>query len=311
MKVSFWFVVIASVFVTSLITANIIAVKLILFLGFLVPAGIIVFPLSYLFGDVLTEVYGYGAARRVIWLGFACNLLAVIAIYIGGIAPAAPFWTQQAAYNSILGFTPRLLLASFTAYLVGEFANSFVLAKLKIATKGRWLWTRTIGSTLIGEGLEHVNLYQHRFLGNHSGKYDARSHSHTMDLQSCLRNRCHSIYLPGSGFPQKAREPGYLRLSYELQSGPLAARPVWKPEQLIERTLLVRGQVAPVFRAWSLVIRRSMLGEDDRLDIAAYGEIGDHAHPARREQRNQVIQYGIGCRLVADLAVAIFIDVEL
>ena len=96
MKVSFWFVVIASVFVTCLITANIIAVKLILFLGFLVPAGIIIFPLSYLFGDVLTEVYGYGAARRVIWLGFACNLLAVIAIYIGGIAPAAPFWTQQA-----------------------------------------------------------------------------------------------------------------------------------------------------------------------------------------------------------------------
>jgi len=165
LKVSFWFVVIASVFVTSLITANIIAVKLILFLGFLVPAGIIVFPLSYLFGDILTEVYGYGAARRVIWLGFACNLLAVIAIYIGGIAPAAPFWTQQAAYNSILGFTPRLLLASFTAYLVGEFANSFVLAKLKIATKGRWLWTRTIGSTLIGEGLDTLIFISIAFWG--------------------------------------------------------------------------------------------------------------------------------------------------
>jgi queuosine precursor transporter len=154
LKVSFWFVVIASVFVTCLITANIIAVKIIWFLGFPVPAGIIIFPLSYLFGDVLTEVYGYGAARRVIWLGFACNLLAVIAIYLGGIAPAAPFWTQQAAYNTILGFTPRLLLASFIAYLVGEFTNSFVLAKLKIATRGRWLWTRTIGSTLVGEGLD-------------------------------------------------------------------------------------------------------------------------------------------------------------
>lgn len=154
MKVSFWFVVIASVFVTCLITANIIAVKIIWVLGFPVPAGIIIFPLSYLFGDVLTEVYGYGAARRVIWLGFACNLLAVIAIYFGGIAPAAPFWTQQAAYNSILGFAPRLLLASFIAYLVGEFTNSFVLAKLKIATRGRWLWTRTIGSTLVGEGLD-------------------------------------------------------------------------------------------------------------------------------------------------------------
>jgi len=154
LKVSFWFVVIASVFVTCLITANIIAVKIIWVLGFPVPAGIIIFPLSYLFGDVMTEVYGYGAARRVIWLGFACNLLAVIAIYLGGIAPAAPFWTQQPAYNSILGFAPRLLLASFIAYLVGEFTNSFVLAKLKIATKGRWLWTRTIGSTLVGEGLD-------------------------------------------------------------------------------------------------------------------------------------------------------------
>ena len=156
MKVSFWFVVIASVFVTCLITANIIAVKIMLLFGFPVPAGIIIFPLSYLFGDVLTEVYGYGVARRVIWLGFACNLLTVIAIYVGGFATSAPFWQNQAAYNTILGFTPRLLLASFAAYLVGEFTNSFILAKLKIATKGRWLWTRTIGSTLIGEGFDTV-----------------------------------------------------------------------------------------------------------------------------------------------------------
>lgn len=165
MKVSIWFVVIAAVFVTCLITANIIAVKLILLFGFLVPAGIIVFPLSYLFGDVLTEVYGYSAARRVIWLGFACNLLAVIAFYIGGLAPAAPFWKDQAAYQTILGFTPRLLLASFTAYLVGEFTNSFVLAKLKIATRGRWLWTRTIGSTLIGEGLDTLIFVSIAFWG--------------------------------------------------------------------------------------------------------------------------------------------------
>src|SRR6266853_55869 len=165
LRVSFWFVVIASMFVTCLITANIIAVKLIFLLGFLVPAGIIVFPLSYLFGDILTEVYGYGAARRVIWLGFACNLLAVIAIYIGGLVPAAPFWTQQGAYNAILGFTPRLLLASFIAYLVGEFTNSFVLAKLKIATKGRWLWTRTIGSTLIGEGFDTLIFISIAFWG--------------------------------------------------------------------------------------------------------------------------------------------------
>nr|HET6902532.1 queuosine precursor transporter [Ktedonobacteraceae bacterium] len=154
MRRSFWFVVIASLFVTCLITANIIAVKLIGVFGFLVPAGIIIFPLSYLFGDVLTEVYGYAAAREVIWLGFLCNLLAVVAIALGGLAPAAPFWQNQGAYETILGFTPRLLLASFMAYLAGEFTNSFILAKVKIATKGRWLWMRTISSTLVGEGLD-------------------------------------------------------------------------------------------------------------------------------------------------------------
>ncbi len=164
-KVSFWFVIITALFVTCLLTANIIAVKLIILFGLLVPAGIIVFPLSYLFGDVLTEVYGYATARLVIWLGFGCNLLAVTAIYLGGLAPAAPFWQQQAAYEAILGFTPRLLLASFTAYLVGEFANSFVLAKLKIATQGRWLWTRTIGSTLVGEGLDTLIFISIAFWG--------------------------------------------------------------------------------------------------------------------------------------------------
>jgi uncharacterized integral membrane protein (TIGR00697 family) len=165
LKVSSWFVIIASVFVTCLITANIMAVKFIFLLGFLVPAGIIVFPLSYLFGDIITEVYGYGAMRKVIWLGFGCNFLAVIAIYLGGIAPAAPFWHDQAAYNTILGFAPRLLLASFIAYLVGEFTNSFVLAKLKIVTRGRWLWTRTIGSTLIGEGFDTLIFISIAFWG--------------------------------------------------------------------------------------------------------------------------------------------------
>src|SRR5438093_12615310 len=154
LKVSFWFVAIASVFVTCLITANIIAVKLILLFGFLVPAGIIIFPLSYLFGDVLTEVYGYGAARRVIWLGFACNALMVAAIWLGGQLPPAPFWKGDAAYAEILGHTPRIVAASFVAYLVGEFANSFVLAKLKLATRGRWLWLRTIGSTVVGQALD-------------------------------------------------------------------------------------------------------------------------------------------------------------
>lgn len=151
---SIWFVLIVALFVVSLVTANIIAVKLVAVSGQVVPAGIVVFPISYICGDVLTEVYGYRRARLVIWLGFGCNLIAVVAIWIAQELPPAAFWDGQAAYERILGFAPRLLGASFLAYLVGEFANALVLARLKIATRGRWLWLRTIGSTLVGEGLD-------------------------------------------------------------------------------------------------------------------------------------------------------------
>ena len=153
---SFWFVLVAAIFTACLITSNIIAVKLIHIFGLVMPAAIIVFPISYIFGDVLTEVYGYRQARLVIWLGFLCNLLSVVAIWLGQVLPPASFWEGQAAYERILGYTPRLLVASFIAYLVGEFVNSFVLAKMKIATKGRWLWTRTITSTLAGQGLDSL-----------------------------------------------------------------------------------------------------------------------------------------------------------
>lgn len=143
---------VTAIFVTCLIVANIIAVKLVAIAGLVLPAAVIIFPVSYIFGDVLTEVYGYARARQVIWIGFACNLLAVVAIAVGGALPPAPFWApSQAAYDAILGFTPRLLVASFVAYLIGEFLNSFVLARLKVATNGRHLWARTIGSTLIGQ----------------------------------------------------------------------------------------------------------------------------------------------------------------
>jgi len=160
-----YFVIITAIFVTCLITANITAVKLIDLFGLVLPAGIIIFPLSYITGDVLTEVYGYSRARRVIWLGFFCNFIAVVAIWIGQILPAASFWDGQEAYTRILGFTPRILASSFLAYLVGEFANSFVLAKLKISTRGRWLWLRTIGSTLVGQGLDSLIFITLAFVG--------------------------------------------------------------------------------------------------------------------------------------------------
>jgi uncharacterized integral membrane protein (TIGR00697 family) len=165
LKYSLWFVISVIIFITCLITANITAVKLVNVFGLVLPAGIVIFPISYIFGDILTEVYGYRQARRVIWLGFLCNLLAVVAIWIGQVLPPASFWNAQAAYERILGYAPRLLLASFLAYLVGEFANSFVMAKMKIATRGRWLWTRTIGSTLVGEGLDSLVFMTIAFVG--------------------------------------------------------------------------------------------------------------------------------------------------
>lgn len=132
-------------------------------------AGIVIFPVSYILGDVLTEVWGYAVARKVIWLGFACNLIMVAAIWVGGALPPAPFWTGQAAYEEILGQTPRILGASFVAYLIGEFANAYVLARLKIVTAGRWLWVRTIGSTIVGEGLDSLVFVALAFAGTIKG----------------------------------------------------------------------------------------------------------------------------------------------
>ncbi len=154
MNLSPRFVVITAVFITCLITANILAVKLIEIGPLLLFAAIPVFPITYIFGDVLTEVYGFRRARFVIWLGFLCNLIFVLFAWIGQILPPASFWPGQAAYEAILGSTPRILLASFAGYLVGAFTNSYILARIKVRTKGRRLWLRTILSTIVGEGLD-------------------------------------------------------------------------------------------------------------------------------------------------------------
>lgn len=159
---------VTAVFVTCLVTSNIIAVKIVGVVGVVVPAAVIIFPISYIFGDILTEVYGYSRSRQVIWIGFACNALAVLAIWIGGRLPPAVFWNGQEAYTRILGSTPRILLASFIAYLAGEFLNSLVLARMKVLTRGRWLWTRTIGSTLIGQGADSVVFILVAFAGSFS-----------------------------------------------------------------------------------------------------------------------------------------------
>ena len=163
---SWRFVALAGFFVTALVVSNIIAVKLAEVGGRVFDAGNVLFPLAYLLGDVLTEVYGFRAARRVILLGFACNLLAVAAIQIAVALPAAGFWEEnQQAYETVLGTTWRIFVASLTAYLVGELTNSFVLQRMKAATNGRFLWSRTIGSSLVGQGLDTVLFVTIAFAG--------------------------------------------------------------------------------------------------------------------------------------------------
>ena len=166
MNISHRLIVITALFVTCLITANIIAVKLISVGSTIVlPAAILVFPLSYIIGDILTEVYGFAWARRVIWLGFLCNLIFVFFAWVGGLLPGASFWQGQSAYEAILGYTPRLLVASFCGYLIGSFANAFVMSRMKIWTRGRHLWSRTIGSTIVGEGLDSAVFITIAFIG--------------------------------------------------------------------------------------------------------------------------------------------------
>lgn len=157
--------VISAVFITTLIVSNIIAVKGINLFGLMAPAGVIVFPVSYIISDILTEVYGYAVARRTIWIGFFCNLLAVLLFTAAIALPSAPYFTDQSALVSILGATPRILLASFIAYLAGEFTNAFIMAKMKIRMHGKHLWMRTIGSTIVGEGLDSAIFISLAFAG--------------------------------------------------------------------------------------------------------------------------------------------------
>jgi uncharacterized integral membrane protein (TIGR00697 family) len=128
-------------------------------------AGVLFFPISYVFGDILTEVYGYARARRVIWTGFAALLFASFMAWVVVALPPAPGWQNQAAYEIAFGSTWRIALASLVAFLCGEFVNSYILAKMKVATAGRWLWSRTIGSTIFGEAVDSLLFYPLAFYG--------------------------------------------------------------------------------------------------------------------------------------------------
>ncbi|HHZ19757.1 MAG TPA: queuosine precursor transporter [Firmicutes bacterium] len=143
--------VIAGMFVAVLLISNVASTKIVALGPFVFDGGTLLFPLSYIFGDVLTEVYGYRNSRRVIWTGLAANLLMVFVFWVIAKMPAAPDWHLQQAFASILLATPRIVGASVIAYFAGEFANSYLLSRMKIASQGRQLWKRTIGSTLVGQ----------------------------------------------------------------------------------------------------------------------------------------------------------------
>lgn len=129
-------------------------------------AGLLFFPISFIFGDILTEVYGYAASRRVIWAGFAGLLFASFMAWMVVALPAAPFWHNQEAYEVAFGSAWRVSLASMVAYAAGEFVNSYIMAKMKIWSSGRWLWARTIGSTIFGEGVDSLLFYPLAFYGS-------------------------------------------------------------------------------------------------------------------------------------------------
>jgi uncharacterized integral membrane protein (TIGR00697 family) len=156
---------ISVLFVSILLISNVASSKIVDFTWFTFDGGTLLFPLSYIFDDILTEVYGYAKSRQTIWLGFFSALMMSVIFIVVGKLPAAAGWDNQAAYDAILGLTPRIVIASLLAYSIGEFSNSFILAKMKILTKGKWLWTRTIGSTIVGELLDTVLFITIAFYG--------------------------------------------------------------------------------------------------------------------------------------------------
>lgn len=161
-----YFDYVMAAFVTVLLLSNLIgAAKLSTFAGFTFGAGILFFPISYVIGDVLTEVYGYSHARRCIWTGFAALVFMAFMSWAVVAMPPADSWDGQSAYESVFGQVPRIVAASMLAFVAGEFVNSFVMAKMKIMTAGKHLWSRTIGSTVFGQGVDSMIFYPVAFLG--------------------------------------------------------------------------------------------------------------------------------------------------
>ena len=164
--VSVLFMFAGILFAICLLIANILATKIILIGPWAAPAGVLIFPIAYIINDVIVEVWGYRKARLIIWSGFAVNILAVLFFSLAIVVPAAPFWQNQSAFSTILGSTPRIILASLMAYLVGSFLNAFVMSKVKIMMKGKDFSVRAILSTLVGETADSMIFITIAFAGN-------------------------------------------------------------------------------------------------------------------------------------------------
>lgn len=151
-----YFDVVSCMFVAVYLISQVASTKLFAVGPFAFPGAIVIFPLAYIFGDILTEVYGFARTRKIIWVGFISAVLMSVVFMVVQYLPPAPSWQFQESYEHILGFVPRVVIGSIAAFWAGEFVNSYVLAKMKVLTNGRMLWTRTIGSTVVGQAIDSI-----------------------------------------------------------------------------------------------------------------------------------------------------------
>ena len=164
-EVSVLFMLAGILFATCLLISNILATKILMIGPWAAPAGVLIFPIAYILNDVITEVWGFKKARLIIWTGFAVNILAVVFFTLGIVIPGAPFWQNQEAFGTVLGNTPRIVVASLSAYLIGSFLNAFVMSRMKVLTKGKGFSGRAILSTLVGESADSILFISIAFAG--------------------------------------------------------------------------------------------------------------------------------------------------
>ena len=167
-EVSVLFMFAGILFATCLLISNILATKILLIGSWAAPAGVLIFPVAYILNDLITEVWGFAKARLIIWTGFVVNIVAVVFFSIGIVIPGAPFWQNQEAFATVLGNTPRIVLASMSAYLIGSFLNAFVMSRMKVATKGKGFSIRAIVSTVVGESADSLIFIGIAFAGQYS-----------------------------------------------------------------------------------------------------------------------------------------------